>query len=243
MNRVINDYPYVLAHLLWEGTEHYDEQYARFYREAIKRSKYSILDNSCFELGQSIPGEVLAKIYADYLPSLLVLPDVMGDVDQTINLTKEFLDSINSSEIKYMAVLQGKTKEEYERCLQYYNAIDSIEVIGINYRDLADGTMRLSFLLEMHKQGKLKKSIHLLGCNNPIEFRQYLDTPFRGLIKSVDTSSPIIHGWNKNWYNKEQGIQHKPKELLAHNLDRQINIEEAMCIMHNVNLFREYVNG
>lgn len=242
---IINDYPYVLAHLLWEGTEHYDEEYASFYKQRLGQSAYSILDNSCFELGSSIPGDVLVRLYNEYFPTHLVLPDVMGDVEQTLALTKQFLNDVKdiagSERVKYMAVVQGKTYDEYVQCWDFYNTIEQIEVIGVNYRDLSD-TTRWEFLCQMHLTNRISKKIHLLGCNNPIEFKSYLEVPFRDSIMSVDTSSPIIHGWQLTKYT-ENGIAFKPKGLLADNLDIELNAEQIACINHNVTLFKQFVNA
>jgi len=49
----VNDYPYLLCHLLHFGGPHFDPAYATFYKEIVKEYEYSILDNSAFELGDS----------------------------------------------------------------------------------------------------------------------------------------------------------------------------------------------
>ena len=60
----VSDYPYVLGHLLSLDTE-----YADFYKQKIERAEYSILDNSAFELGKSIPMEELYELGKEYLPT------------------------------------------------------------------------------------------------------------------------------------------------------------------------------
>lgn len=242
-NSELNDYPYVLAHLLWEGSEYFDPVYAKFYEGVLQSSAYSILDNSCFELGESIPSQVLLEIYKKYKPTHLVLPDIMGSAKETIALTKNFLKEIEGESVKCMAVLQGKTLKEYEECLDYYNSTPQIDVIGVNYRQLRDNTTRFSFLEQMYAKGKINKKTHLLGCENPIEFKMYQHVVYRQLITSIDTSSPIVHGWLGNLYDEHKGYSKKPKDLLADNLYINLDEKQLECIKHNVELFKQYVNG
>lgn len=50
----ISDYPYCLAHLLIEGSEYYDKDYADFYKSKMKGASFSILDNSCLDYYSNI---------------------------------------------------------------------------------------------------------------------------------------------------------------------------------------------
>ena len=79
----ISDYPYVLAHLLMEDTKHYDKEYAEFYKNKLKEEEYSILDNSCYELGDSIDYKILYELGEQYKPSHLILPDCLHEMQIT----------------------------------------------------------------------------------------------------------------------------------------------------------------
>lgn len=241
---LINDYPYVLAHLLIKGTKHYDEEYASFYKDKLANSPYSILDNSCFELGASVDGKILTDLCAEYKPTHLVLPDIMGNLDATKELVLNFIvkNKKGLKGVELMGVLQGKTIDEYTDCLKFYNSFNEIDVIAINFQPLGNKDRR-EFIQKAHVDGLLKKKLHLLGCINPLEFKTY-HPAIKPLIHSVDTSAPIIHGWNLNkfTYDGGSGNFRKPKDKLAENLGISLNSDQLETIFHNVKVFRSFIH-
>ena len=238
----INDYPYVLAHLLMKDTEHYDKVYASFYKECLRRHSYSILDNSAFELGCSVDSKVLVDLCNEYKPTHLVLPDVYGDMKGTLELTLDFIKDYGdqSGSTKLIAVCQGELLTEYEECMRIYNDINAIDIVCINHRTLAGGVTRKNAMAALYAFGLLKKKIHLLGCSTPGEFKDY--NTFRWCIHSIDTSAPIIYGWNKIAFDKDGTLASKPKEKLADNLYISFDDEQLQTITHNVRMFRSYIH-
>lgn len=242
----ISDYPYVLAHLLMKGTEHYDEHYAEFYKQKLSESSYSILDNSCFELGQSIDSEILSELCYEYKPSHLVLPDLMSNMVGTIAAVEGFLASFKMPpNLKLIGVVQGNSIAEYYDMLEYYNDLEQVDIIAINFRRIGyeDVFMdRLDFLHEAFKYKKLKKKIHLLGCTNPAEFIKY-SSQLKERIHSIDTSSPIVHGWLGNRFDPDWGwIKKKPLEILADNLNISLSYKQLADISHNVKIMRHFIH-
>lgn len=240
---LINDYPYVLAHLL-SDKYHYDKEYADFYKEKLRSSEFSILDNSAFELGQSIDLDELYRLGEVFRPTHIVLPDVYGKMKETLELTNHYSRTFGQiSTPKFFAVIQGNTLKGYQECLVRYLNNPYIDIIGVTYRTLPDGTTRDKFLEKCFESGnsvlEAGKKLHLLGCGSPTDFLN-MDRNLLRLIYSVDTSAPIIHGWNKNRFTKDGCFHEKPKEKLADNLNIQLTEEQKQIIFTNIKHFRNY---
>ncbi len=237
---LICDYPYILAHLLCKELPSYDETYASFYKKKIKASTLSYLDNSAYELGRSIDTKLLFELGEEYQPSHIVLPDSYGNYQETVDLVEDYLNKYaDKSTPEFFAVLQGNTLQEYLNCYAHYASKPKIDIIGVNFRKLEDSN-RLEFLKIVHRRYGFRKKIHLLGCDNPGEFLDYPHS-FKQKIYSVDTSSPIIHGWNNNSFIEDGCPAEKLKIKLADNLDIKLSEEQLQCIYHNVKMFKTYI--
>jgi hypothetical protein len=188
---LINDYPYILAHLLDESSSHYDKVYADFYRKKILESTFSILDNSAYELGKSIDIDILYRLGEDYVPSHIVLPDSYGNYLETRSLVEQYLKKYNGKSIpKFFAVVQGNTFKEYVECINYYQSIESIDIIGFNARKI-EGMSRHQLLDSLFEATSINKKVHLLGCFNPGEFSlydDYLDSEIHSVYKFTNYS-------------------------------------------------------
>lgn len=239
----ISDYPYVLGHLLNK-----DKEYADFYKSKLASSSYSILDNSAFELGESIPLEELAELCNEYKPTHLVLPDKVNDYRVTLDNAKEYLAKYKVKDQKYMGVCQGDTFDEIYSCMSYYLSED-IDIIALPF-DLIEKsdyiTVRFRFLqwwykhkFKLHEAIALK--IHLLGTLNPVEFELFKGQSIADYIYSIDTSSPIINGWVGNEFTEHGLLAPKPSLKLADNLDTKLEKEQIELIYKNVKTFKNYV--
>lgn len=239
---LINDYPYVLAHLLMKGTEYYDKDYDEFYVNKLKEAEYSILDNSCYELGYPIDSFVLHSIGEKYKPSHIVIPDVYQDMKGTIESTFNYINQYKSkSTPKFLAVIQGTNINEYKQCFDVFYNEPSIDIIGINFKTLSDGCDRFVFLNFIHSCNKKGKKIHLLGCSDVDEFMKY-SNDLKTMIHSVDTSAPITHGWTMNSFNNTKNQFEKPSGKIADNLDIVLNENQLKTIYHNVKTFRSFIH-
>jgi hypothetical protein len=245
---IINDYPYVLGHLL-----NLDKEYAAFYKKKLETAPFSILDNSAFELGESIGFEELYNLSKEYKPTHLVLPDVVNDYERTksnaIEYLKEYRDDDDT--LKYIGVCQGDSFEDIADCIDLYT-IQKVDIIALPFDLIKDSewvTVRFRFLKWWIKKyyntspgfyDNIK--FHLLGCQNPIEFALFKDNPImEKLIFSLDTSSPIINGWVGNKFLEDGLVGEKPKAKLADNLDIKLNDEQLELISFNIRKFKSYV--
>ena len=245
---IINDYPYVLGHLL-----NLDKEYAAFYKKKLETAPFSILDNSAFELGKSIPFQELYDLSQEYKPTHLVLPDVVNDYQKTksnaIEYLKEFRDE--ESDLKYIGVCQGDSFEDIADCIDLY-VIQGVDLIALPFDLIKESewvTVRFRFLKWWIKKFYNESpnfyrnvKFHLLGCQNPIEFALFKDNPImERLIFSLDTSSPIINGWVGNKFLEDGLVGEKPKAKLADNLDIKLNDEQLELISYNIRKFKSYV--
>ena len=242
---LISDYPYVLGHLL-----NNDRGYTEFYKKKLETAPYSILDNSAFELGQSIPGEELYELGEEFRPTHLVLPDKVNDYRQTMENAVEYLNKYKSYTLKYIGVCQGDTFEQIADCIDFY-VEKEVDIIALPFDLVPDSdhvTVRFRFLnwwyANRYKFFGGSYKFHLLGCQNPVEFQlyKYNQSNIQRYIYSLDTSSPIVNGWTGNRLGPHGLTGPKPKDKLADNLDIKLSKEQLDLIFQNVKTFRDYVN-
>ena len=69
-----------------------------------------------------------------------------------------------------------------------------------------------------------------------------LNIVLKGLIYSLDTSSPVINGWVGNELGPHGLTVPKPKAKLADNLDIELSEEQINLIFKNIKTFRSYVS-
>jgi hypothetical protein len=86
-----------------------------------------------------------------------------------------------------------------------------------------------------------QKPHHLLGCSNPLEFSFYKQ-PDYNFIKTIDTSSPVVHGLKRVLYNENIGDWVKESTKLADLIGTSVSFEQMQDIIYNVTKFRKYVH-
>lgn len=229
----INDFLFVLLHRYIDDKE---------YRNIVDASKqFKILDNSCFELGEALSNDLIVKYVGKINPDVFVLPDVLGNYEETLERSKKFLFDYSHLEKKAMAVIQGNTHEEFIKCYQDFDAYE-IAMMGIPFcfnwashatpEEHANERVKLLKVLEPYINHNRKH--HLLGTWDIKEFAHYKNYKW---VYSVDTSNPIAAGIEGDNYP----ISHKPKIKF----DQFVNYPLTDCnidvIIENVKTFREVV--
>jgi hypothetical protein len=251
----INQYPYVLAHLCSSKFETYDEEYVSFYKECLKHHSYSILDNSAFELGESIDQGILIEVANELSPTHLIIPDILHNTEITQQKAIEFLtkykDKLNST--KLIGVIQGQSFKEAFNIFEYYMSVPEIDVIAVPFDLFAlnqceseehykyQRPLLVKALIEQYGRWKTApmKKLHLLGCATPNEFLRYSSEELQ-YVKSIDTSAPIVYGWNELVFVPGIDIP-KPKDKLAENLNIELSPRQRDIIAYNVHKFRNYL--
>jgi len=245
-SKAFNDYPYVLGHLI-----KLDSEYKEFYKHQLEVSKFSILDNSAFELGKSIPFDELMSVARELKPSHLVLPDTVHDKETTlknsIDFWEEFAVELGMLDITPIGVVQGNSFEDLYECMKRYNRV-GIDYIAIPFDCIKDtdySQIRFQFFRWLiEKVGFSQLSLlnfHFLGLQNPQEMLLYSGLE-KELITSIDSSSPILHGISGNEFTKWGCLSEKPKMKLADNLDIEITVSTWNKISNNINHFKKFCN-
>lgn len=156
-----NKMNFVLLHL----TE--KEKYWKYFL-ARDTSKYTILDNSAFELGVALDAKLLMKIANELKVDEVVVPDVFENKRKTLDKLEDFFVEFPANgKLKYMLVPQGKDLKEMMECLEFMLEFDKVDnhkkVIGLN--KLWDITT-IPRAVQTIKDYSYNIDIHKLGCNN-----------------------------------------------------------------------------
>jgi len=206
----IQDYHYLLAHMLLK-----DKDYASFYKQS---KKYKILDNSCAELGKSIPTDELIKSAIDYQVNILVLPDTWMKGESTLIESNKALDDIKVhfpkeyERLRFMFVVQGRSYQEFMNTFNLFikqqsNLISQNRIIiGLPYLTCArimslqspfnrDDDVTNARIKIIQLLNNFDIDYHLLGSgfnySQEISFMRHYSR-----VKSTDTSAPFILALN-----------------------------------------------
>lgn len=233
-----NSYHLVLAHRF-----NSEPEYRNFYIDQRKKAKsFIILDNGACELGESIANERLLETAKNLQPDVLVLPDVLHQSQATIARTEKFIELYKRQKaLKYklMAVVQGKTREEWLETLSFFTANPDIDMIGISStnamypkaKNYYTRIKTLKYLLKKHLIGG--KRIHMLGLDDSghFELRHFSKYPF---IEGADSSAPVVHGAHgiKIFKNKryEKIRTYLPSDAILTN-------EQVLTVKDNLQVF------
>ena len=241
-----NSYDYLLPHLLDQ-----DEEYLQYFRDAKKKGRYIIMDNSLHELGEAYDDKRLRYWINELEPDEFIVPDVWMDCHKTASQAKYWKQFTYPDNTKITAVIQGKNKNEaylcanllqnlgYKKLCVSYGATWYNDFFPHSNPDMGKALGRVRFV-----QGLLNLSsmydtkFHLLGCSIPQEFGWYDNHP---KIESIDTSNPIMAALDGTRYT-EQGLTTKPKANMNDNFEIDFKDVDYETILHNTTLFRE-ING
>lgn len=180
------DYHMMLAHLAD------DPEYVK---EANLAKGYKIMDNSVYELGESLTPEKLIEAAKKLNPSEIVVPDVLRDGAATLLSAYKYTAQLRQAlpNVKLMVVPQGKTLEEWLKCYTELVKLP-IDTVGINkfthYYALGG---RIKFCKMMKEEGLIKPNIeyHLLGLPEMLDEikNQARTNPW---IRGIDTCSIFL---------------------------------------------------
>jgi hypothetical protein len=242
-----NDYGYCLFHLM------HISEYKEFYNN-YKGELY--LDNSAYEeqfIDWKFDLEDFYKTIEELQPDVVIVPDELHNKEKTIQNFKDF--DVSRVPNKVMGVIQGKTFEELEECLDFMNPrCDMIAIpfsskayvkkFNKNPSDEAKSIGRVHFIREMIRKGKIRKnSLHLIGLQLPIELELYSDEE-KEYIYSIDTANPIQFGMEEYLYPEDlEDVKTKPKFMFTEeNLKIEPTLTQYSIIMKNIERFKQILS-
>lgn len=248
----LTDYGYYLVHLLEKNPLY------RLLAQDDCRRRMTILDNSIFELGVAYDPDKYRRWVRELSPSVAVVPDALDDSDKTLAQLIDWISHPGRPRgVEYMAVAQGRTRSELIECIGHLLRTPEVGIIGISFDskpflanrcnylndDQAMAGERIKFLDRLTDGGKasIGKPIHLLGCALPQEMKHYRDKYLPDIITSVDTSSPVVHGYYGVTLANE-GLEVKIKTKLESLIDAHVSLRQLFKIERNIKMFRMFTN-
>jgi len=244
----VTDYDYALVHLFEE-----DEEYLNQFKEAVRRGREVILDNSIFELEEAFDADKFAYWINELRPTWYIIPDVLEDASGTMAKMADWNERYRKTAYgKSIGVVQGKTYEEIVDCYKYIDEVADVDMIAISFdysyytKSIPHPNKYVSWMLgrvkllgDLVKDGVINqnKPHHLLGCGLPQEFSFYSQYPW---IYSLDTSNPVVHGIKGIGYRTD-GLWSKESQKLFELINYEV--EDTNLILNNIHKFRWFANG
>lgn len=243
-SKQFNDYDYCLLHLTYDFSE-----YRKFYIDSVKNGRKVLLDNSLFELGDSLTNVQLAQGVLDINPTWYVVPDCLNNCDETINRFKSFKKDYPNLPGLAIGVVQGSTLDELVKCYKYMSKYADKIAIPFDSKGFGDLVYNKD-ILEQWCQGRYlfikhlidnkiwnhNKPHHLLGCSYAKEFSNNIYNNLN--IESVDTSNPVVAGICNLKYEKN-GLKTKPSVKLCDLITCVPSQKQLELINYNVYKFKE----
>lgn len=236
----VTDGDYALVHLLPDN----DGYASKFNGRKRDSGRPIILDNSAFELGKSFDAGEFAA-WVDFLdPDIYVVPDTIGDMEETVASFKQFTEKYHYLKGQKMGVLQATSTTQGIRCFNELVEAGA-DIIGIPFMLGKDWSgvptpFELSLyrtqMIDLIEKNCSDTPIHLLGVGLPQEGLCYKEKP---QVVSVDTSNPVIHGYHLVNYT-DRGLTFKIPTLLADLIDVELTRQQELVILNNISKFKEF---
>lgn len=225
-----------LAHLVLE-----DVSYRELFSKPI-RSSFLILDNSAFELGESIDSNDLMLAISKVSPDEIVLPDSLYNHNSTMKLMQDFIARHRDylSNMSLMAVPHGKSIDEYIESYRIMSSLDYVSTIGIGtiYNDkfAEDGILgREKIVRELiNRNLVVDKAHHLLGLGDSgnIELIRLSKYDF---IRSCDSSAAYVNARAGTRITSDGYKKDRIKVDFSANFDKHI----YKIMLHNMKTLEE----
>jgi hypothetical protein len=178
----LSDYHLLLPHLFD------NEQYRRFYTDV---KGFKILDNGAAE-GYSTDHNELHDLGLAWSVDEIVVPDVLGDCDATIDLARKFEPYVREHDFRYVGVAQGRTIAELLKCITYFQYAPWITTLALpRHINTIHHTQRFNLIEPIVKEFKFD-AVHCLGASSWI--REVLAIDSLGCVRGMDTSLPVVLG-------------------------------------------------
>lgn len=229
-------------HLLLPGPYYSNSEYKSY---ADNCEGYIILDNGVAE-GKQFSMATIWDL-ADYIAAdEIVVPDALDDWEETVRLAENFGTTAKRLKTNdgqfmynYMAVVQGRTHEEYMRCFNRFLSMSWVTCIGVPRRmvkNLGSKWARVSFLETIQAKGiECGLDFHALGASHWMRECVLLDEVG---ARGMDTSLPFVLGIERLDITSAEYIERQPDFF-----ERQLDDNQRTVIEHNIDYMRLWANA
>ena len=247
----INDYEYCLPHLLDQN-----EEYKHHFYKAKELGRYIIMDNSLHELGEAYDTDRLLYWVRELEPDEFIVPDVWQDKTATLVNAKSWMRNYKLPDnTTKVAVVQAQSYGEAHECYNILQFHQGYKKIAFSYgadwyanefphpNPLVGKMMgRIMAISKMYKDKLIGDTdrVHLLGCALPQEFAYYKKLMNLGIIESLDTSNPIIHGLKGIKY-EHYGLKEKDPTKIDQLEEVELTSDVLYNINHNLIKFKQFL--
>lgn len=199
---------FLLAHLYMS-----DKTYRDFVQKEIPKGAHVILDNGAAE-NSLVTEDILIDLVKEIKPTEVIAPDVLFDMDHTINNTVAFTDRMIQEKLDKDTNIffcpQGSTIPEWLQAYEFGMENDLVSTIGLSKiavpyaffgakNDTKIAESRHMAIEVLHRLGWIRKPIHFLGMGDPREFDYYnhvvyLNNLEKTFLRSTDSCYSILAG-------------------------------------------------
>jgi len=235
--RSYQDYDFALVHLF-----DYPE-YKEYFKRSKRLGRKVFIDNSAYELGDSVAREVLVAAAKEFLPDVIAAPD-FPSVSKTLSETRLFIEDIRReirASIEIGGVVRGEDAQEVLYC---YDELDKMDLdyicipFDVNFGTEENAALRrLSLINYLVVNRKIRKKIHLFGCSRIEEFLFY--KPFRFIV-SCDTSFPVMHALEGVDFRNGIPMFKQQKKV---NFTQAVTKEELELVKSNIREFYKCISS
>jgi hypothetical protein len=176
-------------------------EYQEAYINARRQGNYLIMDNGAAE-GNLLSHGQLRSMALGLMVNEIVVPDVLGYMDDTLQLAKDFFRFGVDTRFNYMGVVQGKSFDECCACVEAYASDhENINVLGIPRHLMTTcnkDDIRSELALYIRRTHPSRFQVHLLGTN-PEYIRELHDLQGQfhiAGVRGVDTSAPFNYAYH-----------------------------------------------
>lgn len=235
------DYHLVLATVVLN-----DKRYCDWYRQAMARGDYVILDNDAHELKDQphqLTLDTLQRAIDALGPDEVVLPDKVGaGAQETIDMAFDAVEKLQHQGL-FMAVPQAKTIEQYYECAKTLYKNDYVQCLGVSYLPVEKqlGQTRPSVVHVLHELLP-DAELHMLG--EAASLRTLLDKSIHNKVRGLDTAKLVNWGINVEMVTKDRVPPHKgrsggPFEYF----DIKMDWQQLWYAHKNIQYWSHYVNA
>lgn len=228
----LDPYQLLLAHQVLEEPEEWFSVVDTY----PTSTTFVIMDNSLIELGEPMDIKTVETAAIKVAPSLtrccVVLPDVLGEMEETVQLAYEGLQQ-KFTLIPAMGVVQGRNLAEMLFCIRAFRRL------GVTYvavPRIAQTTLGTRERLVLEAVRWFPGRVHLLGCSSDI-VDDIRCVSIKGVM-GIDSAAPVVAAWHElKFPTSDEDLRVRPPELL------KASPSNTELLVNNVQNMRKLVHG